>query len=104
MGWIYLIIAGAGEVGGVMSLKAMAMKKSWKALLALSLSFGLSFFMLSLSFQSIPMSTAYAVWTGIGTVGSATLGIIIYKESKSFWRLFFISLILIGAVGLKLFS
>lgn len=104
MGWAFLIIAGMGEVCGVMSIKAYTVKKKIMPLLGIILSFTVSFFFLSQAFNTIPMGTAYAVWTGIGTVGSALFGILIYKESREAKRLFFIGLILIGAVGLKLFG
>jgi quaternary ammonium compound-resistance protein SugE len=64
----------------------------------------LSFYFLSSAVKSIPIGTAYAIWTGIGAVGTAILGIILFGESKEFIRIFFILLIVIGIVGLKIFS
>ncbi len=64
----------------------------------------LSFYFLSTAVKSIPIGTAYAIWTGIGAVGTAILGIILFGESKEFIRIFFIFLIVIGIVGLKIFS
>jgi quaternary ammonium compound-resistance protein SugE len=64
----------------------------------------LSFYFLSTAVKTIPIGTAYAVWTGIGAVGTAILGIILFGESKELIRMFFILLIVIGIVGLKIFS
>jgi quaternary ammonium compound-resistance protein SugE len=64
----------------------------------------LSFYFLSSAVKTIPIGTAYAIWTGIGAVGTAILGIFLFGESKEFIRLFFILLIVIGIVGLKIFS
>jgi len=64
----------------------------------------LSFYFLSAAVKSIPIGTAYAIWTGIGAVGTAILGIILFGESKEFIRIFFIFLIVVGIVGLKIFS
>ena len=60
--------------------------------------------LLALSVKTIPVGTAYGVWTGIGAVGTAILGIILFHESKELIRIFFILLIVIGIVGLKIFS
>ena len=64
----------------------------------------LSFYFLSSAVKTIPIGTAYAIWTGIGAVGTAILGIFLFGESKEFIRIFFILLIVIGIVGLKIFS
>lgn len=63
-----------------------------------------SFYFLSLSFKSIPLGTAYAIWTGIGTVGTVTLGIILFKEPIDIIRLICIGFIVVGIVGLKVVS
>lgn len=104
MAWIVLIIAGMGEIFGVMSIKYFTQSKKLLPLLGIMLFFGISFTLLSLAMQSIPMGTAYAIWTGIGTAGSALIGILFFKESAEWKRILFLSSILIGAVGLKLFS
>jgi quaternary ammonium compound-resistance protein SugE len=57
--------------------------------------------LLAISLKHLPVGTAYAVWTGIGAVGTAALGIILFKESAEFWRIFFILLIVTGIIGLK---
>ena len=61
-----------------------------------------SFFLLAQSLKSIPIGTAYAVWTGIGIMGTAILGIILFNEPASLLRLLFLGLILVGIIGLKL--
>jgi quaternary ammonium compound-resistance protein SugE len=60
--------------------------------------------LLAYSLKWLPVGTAYAVWTGIGAVGTAVLGIILFGESKEFMRLFFMFLIIVGLVGLKVYS
>lgn len=104
MAWISLVFAGIFEMLGVNSINKYVNEKSKKNLLTLIIMFGLSFTLLSYSIESLPMSTAYAVWTGIGASGGAILGILFYKEPKDLKRLFFIGLILFAAVGLKLIS
>ncbi|MDQ0208609.1 DMT family transporter [Alkalicoccobacillus murimartini] len=100
MSWMALLIAGCLEVVGVLNVKRLGENKK-NALYYMVLSFGLSFFLLSYAMNEIPMGMAYATWTGIGTVGSALLGMIIFNESRDWKRLFCIGLILFSAVGLK---
>lgn len=102
MAWLFLVIAGFGEVIGVMGINKVNQKKSWNSFLVLLGGFILSFVFLTIAMETIQMSTAYAVWTGMGTVGSALVGIIVYKESADWRRILFISMILAAAVGLKL--
>jgi paired small multidrug resistance pump len=83
-------------------MKVATKNKGWRAKLILIVNFGVSFFFLSLAMNVLPMGTAYAIWTGIGTAGSALLGILLFHESADLRRLAFISCILCGAVGLKL--
>ena len=104
MNWIVLIIAGLFEVAFAFCLgKAKETTGNemylWYAgfLVALTISMGL----LVKATQTLPIGTAYAVWTGIGATGTALLGIFIFKESMDFWRLFFISTLIISVVGLK---
>ncbi|MDT2814701.1 DMT family transporter [Vagococcus carniphilus] len=104
MAWISLVFAGIFEMLGVNSINKYVNDKSKKNLLTLIVMFALSFILLSYSIESLPMSTAYAVWTGIGASGGAILGIVFYKEPKDAKRIFFIGLILFAAVGLKLIS
>ena len=104
MAWLTLILAGAFEMLGVVFMNMYAIQKKKWAILAVALTFVLSFSTLSLALQSIPMSTGYAVWTGIGAVGGALVGILFYGESKNALRLVCIFVILACTIGLKLLS
>ena len=104
MGWILLIFAGICEVIGVTGMNMIIRNKNLISFLVLILGLGSSFTFLSLAMQSLPMGTAYAIWTGIGTVGSGLVGILFYGESKSRLRIIFMAMVLCAAVGLKLIS
>ncbi len=104
MGWIFLVFAGVFEVVGVTGMNLILRKKSIFSFLVLILGLGCSFTFLSLAMQSLPMGTAYAIWTGIGTVGSGLVGILFYGESKSWLRLVCMAMVLSAAIGLKLIS
>lgn len=104
MGWFYLLLAGAFEIVGAASLNKLSKNKSWKTVILLAASFSFSFLLLSLTMKTISMGTAYAVWTGIGTVGSTLIGMFVYGESKDWRRLLFISMVVITAIGLKLLA
>jgi quaternary ammonium compound-resistance protein SugE len=104
MAWIYLFIAGLFEIGWAVGLKyTEGFTKLWPSVITIATMI-LSFYFLSSAVKTIPIGTAYAIWTGIGAVGTAILGIFLFGESKEFIRLFFILLIVIGIVGLKIFS
>lgn len=104
MAWLFLVLAGFAEVGGVISLKLSEGFKKWKPTIA-SVLFGCaSFYLLSLSLRSLPIGTAYAVWTGIGSVGSVIVGMIFFRESKHWIRILFISFVVIGIAGLRFVS
>lgn len=104
MNWIYLIIAGLLEIGWAIGLKYT---EGWTKIVPSVLT-GLmmltSFYFLSMALKSLPIGTAYAVWTGIGTVGAAILGMIIFNEPRDFTRILCILLIIGGIAGLKLTS
>ncbi|OEL01205.1 DMT family transporter [Staphylococcus casei] len=104
MAWIILIFAGLFEMIGITFLNAFVNTQRKLALLGLIGSFTLSFIALSFAMDQLPMSTAYAVWTGIGAVGGAVLGMILYKESKDIKRIVCIAVILGSTIGLKLLS
>ncbi|SDQ27436.1 paired small multidrug resistance pump [Virgibacillus subterraneus] len=104
MSWIFLLIAGFGEVAGVMGINKVNRKMNFLTFGWLFGGFTISFIFLALAMESIPMSTAYAIWTGIGTAGSTLIGMIVYGESRDWRRLLFISMVLSAAVGLKLTS
>ena len=104
MAWILLIIAGLFEIGWPLGFKLESMhSKYFIWFIGLSiLSMGLSGYFLYLAQKSIPIGTAYVIWTGIGAIGTVLLGILFFHDSANIFRLLFLSLILIGIVGLKL--
>ena len=102
MAWGWLAIAGLLEVVWAVALKASDGFTRWIPNLVMTVGLGASFWFLSRAFKEIPMGTAYAVWTGIGAAGVAILGMAFYGEPVSLARVGFLSLILIGIVGLKL--
>jgi quaternary ammonium compound-resistance protein SugE len=104
MEWIYLAIAGVFEVTWAIMLKYSEGFSKLVPSAGTVIFMILSFFFLSKAIEKIPIGTAYAVWTGIGAVGTAIIGIILLNESKDFPRLFFILLIVIGIFGIKLYS
>lgn len=107
MSWILLIIAGLFEVGFAYCLgkaketTGMTMY-GWYAgfLVALTVSMTL----LVRATQSLPIGTAYAVWTGIGAVGTVLVGIFVFKDPVTFWRIFFITTLIASIIGLKVVS
>jgi len=102
--WIILIIAGLFEIAWAIGIKySEGFTKPIPSILTL-ICMIISFGLLSYSVKHIPIGTAYAVWTGIGAVGTAILGIFLFQESKEFLRMFFIFLIIVGIIGLKLFE
>jgi quaternary ammonium compound-resistance protein SugE len=104
MNWIILFIAGLFEVAWAIGLKyTEGFSKLWPSVFTI-LSMIISMGLLAYSVKHLPIGTAYAIWTGIGAVGTAILGIILFNESRELVRVFFILLIVIGIVGLKLFS
>ncbi len=104
MNWIYLAIAGLFEIAWAIGLKYT---EGWTKLLP-SIVTGVlmiaSFYFLSLAVKTLPIGTAYAVWTGIGTVGAAILGMILFNEPREIVRVAYIFLIIAGIAGLKLTS
>lgn len=104
MAWLYLIVAGLFEIGFTTSLKLSDnfSNKGWAVLFFISIS--LSFYFLNKAIAVIPIGTAYAVWTGIGAVGTAIVGIVFFKESTDFWRIFFLFLLIGSILGLKVVS
>ncbi|MDW8797265.1 multidrug efflux SMR transporter [Staphylococcus pseudoxylosus] len=104
MAWILLVVAGLFEMVGITFLNAYVNSGKFRALIGLVGFFSMSFLALSIAMLVLPMSTAYAVWTGIGAVGGALVGMIFYKESKDIKRVICILVILGSTVGLKLVS
>jgi paired small multidrug resistance pump len=102
--WVYLVFAGLFEMFGVTMINQYNKDQNWKTLFLLFLGFGFSFLFLSLAMRTLPMGTAYAIWTGIGASGAAISGILLYGESIDWRRITFITIILSAAIGLKLVS
>ncbi|GGP16079.1 DMT family transporter [Oceanobacillus neutriphilus] len=104
MAWFTLIIAGLLETFGVAMINQLSVKRNLQTVILLILGFGSSLALLSYSLQFIPMGTGYAIWTGIGVVGGALIGMIFYGESKDWKRIVFITMVLCSVIGLKLIS
>ncbi|WP_440858881.1 DMT family transporter [Staphylococcus shinii] len=104
MAWFILFIAGLLEVVGVVILNEIARTKNKWLVVLLAVAFVCSFSTLKVAMNDIPMGTAYAIWSGIGTGGGTLVGMLIYNESKSIKRIFFIALIILSVVGLKLIN
>ncbi|MGY3716857.1 DMT family transporter [Sutcliffiella cohnii] len=104
MSWFFLIIAGVFEIVGVTGMQVMVKGQKLKGFLIILIGFIISFTFLSLAMETVPLGVAYAVWTGIGTVGSAIIGMLYYGESKDKLRIFFIILVVVAVIGLRLVS
>ena len=105
MNWIILILAGMCEVGFTYCLgraKAVTGLEWWIWILGFVVFTIASMALLAKATQTIPLGTAYPDWTGIGAVGTVLLGIIVFHEPASFWRLFFIFTLIVSIVGLKM--
>jgi quaternary ammonium compound-resistance protein SugE len=104
MAWIILMLAGLFEVAWAVGLKYTdgftRLVPSMATLAAMAVSVGL----LALAVKTLPLSTAYAIWTGIGAVGAVVLGIVLFHESASPARLACLALIIVGIIGLKVVS
>lgn len=102
MGWLLLFAAGCSEIVFALSLKFNeGFSKLWPSVVTCVSGAG-SFYLLMLAIKTLPLGTAYAVWTGMGAVGVAIIGIFLFKESADWIRLASIMMIIIGIVGLKL--
>lgn len=104
MAWVFLVIAGIFEIGFTTCLKLSDNFSNWKWSTAFFVCISLSFFLLNKAIQTIPIGTAYAIWTGIGAVGTVAVGIFLYKEPTDTWRLLFIFLLIGSIIGLKIVS
>lgn len=102
MAWMILILAGLFETGWAISLKYSAGFTKPLPTTATVISMAISLVLLGLALRSIPLGTGYAVWTGIGTVGTVIFGILFLAEPATAGRLACVGLILAGIVGLKL--
>lgn len=102
--WWILLVAGLLEIVWAITMKASEGFTKWHLTAMTIVVAWASFLLLGLSLKSLPVGTAYAAWTGIGAVGTAILGILIFHEPATFTRLGFIALIVGGIVGLKVTS
>ena len=105
MAWIFLVLAGLFEVLFVFSMgkaRETIGRQSflWYALFAIALS--LSMWLMMKATKSLPLGTAYAVWTGIGAAGSVVMGMIFFKEPVTLWRVVFLVTLISSIIGLKL--
>jgi quaternary ammonium compound-resistance protein SugE len=102
MSWIYLLLAGLLEVGWAVGMKySHGFTRLWPSVFILA-TMGASFILLNIAVKNLPLGTAYAVWTGIGIVGTTLFGMILLGESRSAARLLCLFLIFAGIIGLKL--
>ena len=107
MNWILLIIAGLFEVGFASCLGKAKENSGIEAnlwLVGFFFCLTISMVLLYKAVQTLPIGTAYAVWTGIGAVGTVLVGVIIFKEPATFWRLFFLFTLISSIIGLKAVS
>jgi quaternary ammonium compound-resistance protein SugE len=105
MSWLMLVIAGLFEVAFAFCLgkvKTSVGTTSTLWFIAFLLCLSISMFLLVKATQHLPIGTAYAVWTGIGAVGTVLVGMVFFKEPTDFWRLFFITTLIMSIIGLKL--
>jgi quaternary ammonium compound-resistance protein SugE len=104
MAWVYLVVAGLFEIVWAVALKyADGFTRFWPSALCI-VGMIVSVVLLELSLRHLPVGTAYAVWTGIGTVGAAVLGMILFQDPATAVRIACIGLIVCGIAGLKLFA
>ena len=104
MAWLYLLVAGLMEVAWAVGLKyTEGFTRLWPSVWT-GVALVLSMILLAAAMRTLPLGTAYAIWTGIGAVGTAALGVLLFGESASAARLACIGLIVAGLVGLKLTS
>ena len=104
MAWIILLVAGLFEVGWAVGLKyTEGFTRLWPTV-GTGVSMVMSMTLLGLALKTLPLGTAYAVWTGIGAIGTALFGILVLKEPATAARLVCLCLIVAGILGLKLFT
>lgn len=101
MAWIYLLIAGATEIVWAIGLKLADGFTNLAPSIVTLIFIVISFLLFAIAMKTIPIGTAYAVFTGIGAAGTAILGIWLFDENASWEKLFFLSLLLFGIIGLK---
>ena len=104
MAWAYLTVAGLFEIGWAIGLKYSDGFSKLAPSLLTAISMAISLWLLSIAMKTIPVGTAYAVWTGIGAVGVAILGMVLFGESRETLRVICLFLIVTGIIGLKVVS
>ncbi|WGJ62221.1 DMT family transporter [Wolbachia endosymbiont of Frankliniella intonsa] len=104
MAWVYLLLAGLVEIIWTTALKYSNGFTRVIPVVIILVSGSVSLYWLSLSMKSIPLGTSYAVWTGIGSIGASIIGIMFFNEPVNFGRLFSLALVVLGIIGLKVFS
>ena len=107
MNWIILIFAGLCEVGFTYCLgrtKGVTGYEWWTWIAGFAVLYVLSAVLLAKATQTLPIGTAYPVWTGIGAVGAVLVGIFVFREPATFWRLFFLTTLIASIIGLKTIS
>lgn len=104
MYWMFLVLAGLFEVGGVINLKLTEGFTKLRPTIFFIICMGLSFFFLSVSLIEIPISIGYGIWTGIGAAGSVLLGMFLFNEPKNWKKLALVGGIIFSIVSLKLIS
>lgn len=104
MAWIYLFVAGIFETAWAVGLKYSDGFTKFGPSLFTAVTMMISIYLLALALRALPVGTGYAVWTGIGAVGTAILGMVLFNESRELPRIFCIVLIVAGIIGLKLTS
>ena len=104
MSWLFLVLAGLSEVVWAVGLKYTEGFTKLAPSVITAAFMGLSIWLLALALRTIPLGTGYAIWTGIGAVGTAIAGMLLFGESRATIRLVCILMIVAGIVGLKLFS
>lgn len=102
MSWIYVLIASVFEICWAVGLKYSEGFTQLRATIFTVITMVLSYVFLALGVKELPIGTAYAVWTGIGAVGTVIYGMIFFNESKDLLRIVFIFFIVVGIIGLKL--
>lgn len=104
MAWVYLVVAGIFEIVWAISLKYTAgFTRLWPSVVTIA-GMAASFYFLSMATKTLPIGTAYAVWTGIGAMGAVIIGMLFLNEPVTVPRIIFLLFILVGLIGLKLTS
>jgi quaternary ammonium compound-resistance protein SugE len=102
--WIYLVTAGVFEIGFTTFMKLSHGFKYWRYNVAFAICALLSFGLLNVSTRDLSLGTAYAVWTGIGAFGTAAVGILVFKDPATLWRVLFLTTLIGSIIGLRLVS